>query len=122
MDRATDRATLDDLTAHLAADEATGFELFRELFFTALDHRLLDQCRLLLDVLAAAPMLALQQAARHYRAILLFEQHQYDKAETGLRGLLQEELSLLQRARSLTELANLLNEQGQWQEAERYYQ
>lgn len=109
-----DKVILTRLTSILGSDESTGFQEFRDLFFHALEHRHFDGCRELLDVLATSRSPTMQHACRHYEAIMLLEQRQYDRAEATLRALLAEDLAPIQRARSLMELATLLNEQGYW--------
>lgn len=111
--------TLSQLQELVLQDQEQGLVAFRNLFFTALDARDWQACEATLQVLAAAPALPLQQAAQHYRAILLSEQRQFDQAETILRALLEQALSDQQRARTLLELANQLDELGQWQAAAR---
>ena len=115
------QAKLVELRSCLEQDEDSGFDYFRTLYFDALDKCQFDDCQMLLDVLAQAPPLQLQQASRHYRAVVLLEQHRYDQAEVMLRELLAEELSPVQKARSLLELATALDEQGQWPEAQYGY-
>ncbi|MFN8456669.1 MAG: CHAT domain-containing tetratricopeptide repeat protein [Anaerolineae bacterium] len=116
-----DEPTLADLAHHLAANEASGFEEFRRLFFEALERRRLAECRTLLDILCAANSLSLQRDCLYHQAVLHFELRQYDQAEVILRGLLADDLSPAQRARTLLELAIHLDMQGQWVEAEQFY-
>lgn len=105
------------LVALLHQDATAGLALFRKHFLPALDRRDFVACEALLEVLAAAPDPTLGQAARHYQAVVLLEQHRYDQAEAILRDLLAEELTPLQRARSLMELGPVLDEQGHWDQA-----
>jgi len=109
--------TLSQLQQLVREDQAQGLAAFRTRFFAALDARDWPACEAALQVLAEAPAQPLQQAAQHYRAILLSEQRQFDQAESILRALLEQELSDQQRARTLLELANQLDELGQWQAA-----
>ncbi|MCB9102291.1 MAG: CHAT domain-containing protein [Anaerolineales bacterium] len=110
-----------ELTQTLAGDEEAGFQQFRRLFFEALERRRLNECRALLDILCAADSPRLQRDCRYHEAILHFELRQYDQAELILRRLLADDLSPIQRARALLELAIQLDEQGQWTEAEQFY-
>jgi CHAT domain-containing protein len=116
-----DEPTLTSLAHHLAANEESGFQEFRRLFFEALERRRLAECRALLDILCAATSLPLQRECLYHQAILHFELRQYDQAEVILRGLLADDLSPVQRARTLLELAIHLDMQGQWPEAEHFY-
>jgi len=113
--------TLADLAQTLAADEETGFQRFRHLFFEALERRRLAECRALLAVLCAAPSPHLQRDCLYHQAVLYFELRQFDQAEVILRRLLVDDLSPAQRARTLLELAIQLDLQGQWPEAEHFY-
>src|SRR4051812_4957273 len=90
---------------------------FKNLYFAALDAHRYSDCETLLTLLASSSELYLQHAGRHYRAIMYFEQHLFDKAESLLLGLLAEELTPVQRARSLLELALVVDEQGRWTES-----
>jgi CHAT domain-containing protein/tetratricopeptide (TPR) repeat protein len=110
---------LDKLRHLLAGDPEEGLAFFKELFFDALGARRFDECEKLLAILASGAELFLQQAARHYRAVMRFEQHLLDDAEAILLELLAEELRLQQRASSLLELALTLDEQGRWEESQR---
>lgn len=110
--------TLTDLQQLLFQDHAGGFAAFRNFFFAALDTRRFTECEAALALLSNATDGALQQAAQHYRAVLLSEQRQFDQAEQILRALLEEVLTHQQRARTLLELANQLDELGQWAAAQ----
>ncbi|MCB0167528.1 MAG: CHAT domain-containing protein [Anaerolineae bacterium] len=116
-----DEHTLNNLARTLVADEATGFQQFRHLFFEALERRQFEACRTLVEVLCAAPSVTLQRDCRYHQAVLLSEQRLFDQAEVILRRLLADDLSPQQRARTLLELAIQLDEQGQWSEAEHFY-
>ena len=117
-----DPAILTDLAATLRGDEAAGFRQFRRMFFEALQNRQLDACQALLDVLAdVASELssqALQWECTYHEAITFSEKKQFDRAEAGLRRLLNEDPTTYQRARALLTLGIQFNEQGQWPEAE----
>jgi CHAT domain-containing protein/tetratricopeptide (TPR) repeat protein len=117
-----DDQTLAELAQNLAVDEEAGFQQFRHLFFEALERRRLDECQALLEVLCAVPSPRLQRDCLYHRAIILSEQRQFDQAEMILRRLLEDDLSPVQRARALMELGIQLEEQGQWSEAERFFQ
>lgn len=116
-----EKQTLTDLADHLAVNEESGFQEFRRLFFEALERRRLAECRALLDILCTATSLPLQRDCLYHQAVLHFELRQYDQAEVILRGLLADDLSPAQRARTLLELALHLDWQGQWAEAEHFY-
>ncbi len=113
---------LADLAQRLAADEEAGFQHFRQLFFEALERRRLADCRALLAVLCADRSPRLQRDCLYHQAVLYFELRQFDQAEVILSRLLADDLSPVQRARTLLELAIQLDLQGQWLEAEHFYQ
>ena len=94
---------------------------WRERILIAVDEHQLDECEQLLAQLQESPFGAHQHAHQHYHALLLMERHLYDRAELMLRRLLEQELTPEQRPRTLMELANLLDELGEWQESERIY-
>lgn len=116
-----ERIPIADLAEKLQVDPEARLSLFREQFFDALEHRLLPQCEALLNQLAVADLPGWQTEYRYYQAILFFEQRQFDRSELLLRELLAEELEPVQRAKVLLEMGNVLNEQGQWKEGERYF-
>ena len=106
----------------IGTDEEAAFSYFRKHFFEALEQYQFEECRNLLAVLGESHSVTMQQASQHYTGILLFdEQRQLDRAETIFRNLLRQELSPIQSARTLLALAILLDEQGQWSEAEQLY-
>ncbi|MBV7333442.1 tetratricopeptide repeat protein [Chloroflexi bacterium TSY] len=116
-----DEKQQNNLAKLLAEDEIRGFHEFRRLFFDALEHRRLNECAVLLNVLNSNPSTHLHREVQYHRSILQFERRQFDQAEASLRSLLDDELSPDQRARTLLELGLQLLELGQWTEAEALY-
>ncbi len=117
-----DPAILTDLAAALRGDEAAGFRQFRRLFFEALQNRQLDDCQALLDLLADVASESSSQGllweCAYHEAITFSEKKQFDRAEAGLRRLLDGDPTAYQRARALLTLGIQFDEQGQWPEAE----
>jgi len=108
----------------LVADEDAALDLLREHFFDRLELRRFADCRALLAILAAQPSLRFQQTAQRYHGTLLYyEGRQLDQAERIFHTLLEQLPSASpERARTLLNLAILLDEQGEWADAERMYQ
>ncbi|MCB0129444.1 MAG: tetratricopeptide repeat protein, partial [Caldilineaceae bacterium] len=110
----------DDLAKFLRDDERSGIEAFREQFLEALDHRDLNTCEFLLASIEGISSAPVQHMKSHFQALLFAELRQFDRAESMLRELLEENLSADQKPRTLMELANQLDEQGAGPEAEHY--
>jgi CHAT domain-containing protein/tetratricopeptide (TPR) repeat protein len=110
-----------ELADKLDIEPEIGFQQFRQRFFDALEHRLLSDCEALLDVLCAASSPCWQNECRYHQAILFFELRQFDRGEALLRELLADNLTPFLRARTLLEMGSVLNEQGQWNEAEQLF-
>jgi CHAT domain-containing protein len=113
--------TLTDLAQKLQVGDETSFRRFRQLFFDALERRLLYDCEGLLRVLCAATAHQWQKECRYHQAVLHAAVGQFDQAEVLLRSLLDEDLSPNLRARTLMELGFILDEISQWDEAEKLY-
>lgn len=109
--------SLTTFTAMNAPEPIAQLGAFQPTFFDSLYARRFHECEAMLSTLATFPSPELQQAAQHYRAVLLSEQRQFDQAELLLRALLPQSLTDSQRANTLLELAIQLDELGQWQTA-----